>query len=67
MCYMYSDACTYVYRANLFIVGNMLINRRALKQNDSVGEKHLKYTGLLCYMEDFGMGRTYWTHESEYI
>ena len=45
----------------------MLINRRALKQNHSVGEKRLKYTGLLCYMEDFGMGRTYWTHESEYI
>ena len=46
----------YVYRANLFIVGNMLINRRALKQNHSLGEKHLKYTGLLFYMEDFGMG-----------
>ena len=45
----------------------MLTNCTALKQNHSVGEKHLKYTGLLCYMEDFGMGKTYSTYESEYI
>ena len=45
----------------------MPISCRAIKQNHSVGKKHLKYAGLLCYMEAFGMGRTYWTHESEYI